>query len=420
MISKSVLGTIIRDQSREFGTPENPVQRSVFKHAVGYGSSAAFIIKGVRRCGKSTMLKQILEAKFKGSYHYFNFDDDRIINFKAEDFQALMEVLTELYGEKRILAFDEIQNVKGWEMFVNRLLRQGHHVFITGSNANLLSKELGTHLTGRHVDMDLYPFSFTEFLAAKGSDFGKKRFYSTSERATMLKMFKDYLIVGGMPEAVMFSNDAVLTQITNDIIQKDIIPRYDIRQSNAFKTILGFLISNASNHMTFRSILNNFDVKSATTIQKYVEYMEETYLLFSIKKYESKVKLLDKNPRKIYCIDNGIIIKNTPSIRDNKGALLENLIAIQLKRLAMECYYYKGAAEADFVLPKEKQVIQVCYELNAGNKEREANGLLEAMGKLKTKEGIILTLDQEQEFIFKNHKVLVKPAWQWLLENEPQ
>ncbi|MDE1810639.1 MAG: ATP-binding protein, partial [Candidatus Micrarchaeota archaeon] len=386
-----------------------------------YTGASAVIVKGVRRCGKSTLLKQILERKFPNSYHYFNFDDDRIIDFKTEDFQTLMEVLTELSGVKKVLAFDEIQNIKGWELFVNRLLREGYHVYVTGSNANLLSKELGTHLTGRHVDIELYPFSFSEFLDAKKIPLPKKKFYSTDETAILSKTFKEYLNSGGMPEAVVFSNEAVLTQILRDIIQKDILTRYDIRQSSVFKTVLNFLIANAANPITFRSVLKNFGLKSATTVQKYIEYMEETYIIFSIKRYEKKIKLLDKNPRKIYCIDNGIIRKNSSSLIENVGQLLENLVAIHLKNYSMECYYYKSStdSEADFVVPKEKLAIQVCYELNSGNMEREAKGLIEAMHELKTKNGIILTLDQEHEFSFRGHKIFTKPVWKWLLENEP-
>lgn len=422
MVSKAILGTIIRDQFKEFKSLEGSVRRSAFNEAISYSGAAAFIIKGVRRCGKSTLLKQILEKRFKGEYHYFNFDDDRIIDFRSEDFQFLMETFIEISGDKKVIAFDEIQNINGWELFVNRLLREGYHVYITGSNADLLSRELGTHLTGRHVDIELYPFSFAEYLDAKNIKYPRSRFYSTGEKAALSRAFKEYLTFGGMPETVMFANESILTQIIRDILQKDIVARYDIRQPSVFKTILSFLISNSANPMTFSSVLKNFGLKSATTVQKYVEYMEETYVIFSSRKYEKKLKLLDKNPKKIYCIDNGIIRKNSPSISDNMGALLENLVAIHLKRLEKEFYYYKGktGAEADFVIPKQKEAIQVCYDLNSSNKEREAKGLIEAMHELKTKVGLILTVDQEETFSFKGHNITTKPTWQWVLETEPE
>lgn len=421
MISKSALGTVITDQMKELESLKDFVPRSVFREAISYSGAAAFVIKGVRRCGKSTLLKQIIKAKFENDFFYFNFDDERIAGFKSEDFQVLMESLIEAFGEKKAVFFDEIQNIQGWELFVNRILRQGYRVFITGSNANLLSKELGTHLTGRHVDIELFPFSFAEFLISKKIGIPEKGFYSTVQKALFSKKFKEYLLGGGMPEAVVFSNDAILTQILNDIIQKDIVGRYSIRKISELKTVLKFLIANAANPITFRSIKNNFGLQSSNTVQKYVEYAEETYLVFTVQKFEKKIKRFDKNPKKVYCIDSGIITKNTPAVIEKKGAILENIVAIQLKRLGKEFYYYKGktGAETDFVIPSEKKAIQVCFELNEKNKERELKGLLEAMQEIKATTAVILTLEQGQEITAENKKITVKPAWEWLLENEP-
>ena len=421
-ITKAVLGTVIKDQLKEFDALEDSVPRSVFPKIAEYKGTAAFVVKGLRRCGKSTLLKQIIEAKFKEDFYYFNFDDERIFGFSAEDFQTLMETFIELFGKRKNIFFDEIQNIEGWELFVNRILRQGYRVFITGSNANLLSKELGTHLTGRHVDIELYPFSFTEFLRAGKENIPKKRFYSTDEKAQLSKRFKGYFENGGMPEVIVFSNDAVLREVINDIIQKDMVNRYNVRKPAELKAVLKFLIANTANTITYRSIINNFKIKSSNTVQKYIEYAEETYLTFTVHRYEKKLKNFDKNPKKIYCVDNGIIRENAPSINEKKGAMLENIVAVHLKRLGKEFYYYKGktsSVECDFILPKEKQAIQVCYNLNQNNQERETKGLLEAMDKIKAKQGLILTLDQEQQTTKENKKITIKPAWQWLLENEP-
>ena len=421
MISKGILRTVIADQLKELESIKDLVPRTIFPAAVSYRGTSAFVVKGVRRCGKSTLLKQLIKAKFGEDFFYFNFDDERIAEFKSEDFQPLMETLIEAFGGKNNVFFDEIQNIRGWELFVNRILRQGYKVFITGSNANLLSKELGTHLTGRHVDIELYPFSFTESLKANGIEIAKKIIYTTEQKAFLSGKFKEYLLRGGMPEVIVFSNEAVLTSVLNDIIQKDISGRYNIRKPGELKTVIKFLIANAANPITYRSIINNFSIKSPNTVQKYVEYAEETYLVFSVQRFEKKIKKFEKNPKKIYCIDNGIIIKNTPGIIEKKGALLENVVAVQLKRLGKEFYYFKGKsnAETDFIVPSEKQAIQVCYELNDENKERELKGLLEAMQETKSAKGLVLTLEQEQEFRKENKKITVKPAWQWLLENEP-
>lgn len=419
MISKTTLRTVIADQLEELESIKDSVTRTVFPVAVSYSGASALVVKGVRRCGKSTLLKQLIKARFGEDFFYFNFDDERIGGFKAEDFQPLMETLVEAFGEKKNVFFDEIQNIKGWELFVNRILRQGYKVFITGSNANLLSKELGTHLTGRHVDLELYPFSFTEFLRAKKIEAPKKGIYSTGQKALLSKSFKEYLTTGGMPEVVVFSNEAVLTTVLTDIIRKDISERYDVRKPSELKTVLKFLIANAANPITYRSIINNFAIKSANTVQKYVEYAEEACLVFTVQKFEKKIKKFDKNPKKIYCVDNGIVTKNTPNAIEKKGALLENMVAVHLKRLGKEFYYFKGRnSEADFVIPAEKQAIQVCYGLDNKNKERETKGLIEAIKETKAATGLILTLEQEQEITVQNKKIIIKPAWQWLLENE--
>src|SRR3989338_570011 len=422
MISKQALKTVISDQWKEFESLKDSVPRSVFSKASSYTGASAFVVKGVRRCGKSTLLKQLLKAKFDGNFFYFNFDDDRIAGFITADFQTLIETLIEAYGEKKTVLFDEIQNIAGWELFINRILRQGYKVFITGSNANLISKELGTHLTGRHVDIELYPFSFCEFLKANKIEVPRKGFYSTEQKAQLSKKFKEYILKGGMPEPVVLKNEEMLTQVFNDIVQKDIVTRYNPRKPSELKIVLKFLLANVSNPITYRSIQSNFNIKSANTIQKYTEYAEETYLVFSVQRFEKTLKKFDKNPKKIYCVDNGLILKNTPTILERKGALLENIDAVQLKRIGKEFYYYKNKSshnEADFVVPDEKTAIQVCYELTDTNKERELKGLTDAMKETKANTGHILTLEQEQEIEYNDKKIPVKPVWQWLIETEP-
>lgn len=414
MISKSVLRTVASDQIKELEKLQDFVPRDVFQEAkLESGGNSAFVVKGVRRCGKSTFLKQLMNAKFPNNFFYFDFDDERILDFEANDFQSLVEVLIELFGNKKAILLDEIQNIHGWELFVNRLIREGYKIFITGSNANLLSKELGTHLTGRHTDIELFPFSFKEFLISRKVDF--KDTFSTQQKVTLLKNFAEYLSKGGMPESVLFSNETILSQIFNDIVQKDILGRYKIRKPNELKAILKFLISNTSNPVTYRSLKNNFAINSSNTVQKYSEYAQETYIIFIVKKFEKKVKKLEKNPIKVYCIDNGIVVRNSPQILERKSYLLENLVAVQLERLGKEFYYYKKKGECDFVVPNDKTAIQVCYELNKENKDREVNGLLEAIEEFQTNSGLLLTYDQEEEFKVSKKTIKVLPVWKWLL-----
>lgn len=421
MIPKTILGTILKDQAQQFALLTDTVPRSILPFASTYQGSSAFVIKGLRRCGKSTLLQQISMARSPQDHLYFNFDDERITGFTADDFQTLIEVSIELFGAKNHLYFDEIQNVPGWEVFINRMLREGHCTYITGSNAHLLSSELGTYLTGRHTDIELYPFSFTESLRAQKMDTPTKGIYSTEEKALNLRTFKEYFAYGGMPEVVVHKNEAILSQVVNDIIHRDIVTRHNIRKPTELKNVIRFLIANTANAITYRSIQNNFRIKSANTIQKYIDYAEETYLLFSVHKYEPKIKQFDKNPKKIYCIDPGVVAHNIPLV-GNQGAVLETIVAIQLKRLGIPFYYFSEArtnAECDFVVPAQRHAIQVCYQLHTNNRERETKGLIEALKLLNTDQGYLLTLDQEEQFVRDGKTIVVKPVWQWLLANEP-
>ena len=418
MIQKSLMRTVIQDQLTEIERLDHIVPRDAFDLGLSYNGSSAFIIKGIRRCGKSTMLKQIINARFWDSFFYFNFDDKRISGFAVEDFQVLMETFMELFGDMKNVFFDEIQNVKGWELFINRLLREGYRVFITGSNSNLLSMEFGTHLTGRHVDMELYPFSFLEFLSARSIDLPRNN-YSTQWKATAGKLFYEYYLSGGMPDSVVSGSNSVLTQLINDIIQKDVMNRHNIRKFPEIRNILRFLMSNVSNEITFRSISRNLGVKSENTVKKYMDYLQETYIIFEVKRFDRKLKGAGKSPRKVYCIDNGIILRNVPNLYKNNGALLENLVAVELKRTGRKFYYYRhdSNTQVDFFLPLDRELIQVSFELNDQNIDREIRGLERASSEIDANRFLILTMDPEREIFRNGLKIEVKPVWRWLMEN---
>ncbi|MCL5930477.1 MAG: ATP-binding protein [Candidatus Thermoplasmatota archaeon] len=419
MLGRYTINLVVADQIRELDSRRTTVRRSLFYRSVSHSGSSALIVKGIRRTGKSTLMKQIMVEKYPDAFYYVNFDDDRLAGFSTEDFQSLMEVFLDLFGRRRAIFLDEIQNVKGWELFVNRLLREGYTVYITGSSANLLSKELGTHLTGRHTDLELYPFSFFEFLTAKGLRPNRLDYQSTEGRVNIEKMFREYMHRGGMPEAVIYNNESVLRQIVLDIIQRDILGRYSILKLNELKMISRFLISNAGKEITYRSISRNFGI-SEHTVQKYIEYLGETYVIFEVKRYDRKIKVLEKNPRKIYCVDNGIITSNIPSLPNGEGALLENLVAVHLKRIGKEAYYFRdrNGSEADFYIPGTGEILQVCYDLNDRSAKRELIGLERAARYLRPKNAVILTYNQEREIHIEDLNVSVKPAWKWFLETE--
>lgn len=421
MYSKSGLAEVAKDQLEEFDRLKDFVIREKLSALRSYTGRSALVVKGVRRCGKSALLKQLMTSQFANNFFYFNFDDDRILGFQAKDFQTLMESFLETFGRKSAVFFDEIQIVHGWELFINRLLREDYRVFITGSNADLLSRELGTHLTGRHTDFELYPFSFTEFLNSKKIS-APKGALSTHERVAISKAFSEYLARGGMPEAIVFDNDASLSQVINDIIQKDVVRRYSIRKPGEFRNILNFLLNNIGNRITFNSISENFEIQSPNTVQKYVKYAEEAYLIFTISRFDKKIKRLEKHAKKVYCVDNGIVAKNSIAIIQKQGALLENLVAIELKRRGQRFYYYinKNSSETDFVVDGKKSplAIQVCLDpSDPKTREREERALISTMEELELYSGIIITQDYEETKKEGKKKIEYIPAWKWLIQN---
>ncbi len=425
MVNRAELLNILADQNRSLDLARSSIPRHDLDRVANYAGKSALILKGVRRCGKSTILKQFMNLKFSKPF-YVNFEDERLVDFRVEDFQKVVECLTELFGSQSVFFFDEIQNIKYWEKFVHRLLEMGNRVYLTGSNSELLSKELGTHMTGRHVDFEIFPFSFQEFLAFKNFSIAGNSKYLTEKRSELSAFFKEYLEKGGMPEPVISGSLDVFGSIVEDIVQKDIIKRYNLRKAEELNKIVLFLISNVSKMISFKSIAGNFGVSSPSTAERYVSYLEDTYLIFTVRKFERKLKQFDKNPKKIYCIDNGIVSKKSVKLAGHSGALLENLVAVQLRKSGFRQFYYinKNGTETDFVLVDsndlEKKVlhaIQVCVDpediLTRG---REEKALLATLNAENLEKGSIITLDFEQEVEINGKKISYVPAWKWLLE----
>ena len=418
-MNRTELKEIILDQnSRQ--EQENLVDREIFSKVESYiKNDFVIIISGIRRCGKSTLLAQIRK---KHSGYYLNFDDERLINFKVEDFKILEELFIELYGEKKMFYFDEIQNIPMWEMFVRRLHDERKKVFITGSNASILSRELGTHLTGRHLMLQMFPFSFKEFLYLKKFELNKNSVYITVSRAKIKKNFADYFISGGFPEYLKELNTDYLKTLYENIVYRDILVRYKIPNEKNLKELVYLAINNISKEISFNSLKKILGLGSSTTVKNYFDYLENSFLIFLVSKFDYSLRKQMYYNKKVYCIDNGLAKCLGFRVTPDNGKLLENIAFIELKRKGKEIYYYSDKKECDFVIKdrtKLTQVIQCCYELTRDNKEREIEGLTEAMDKFKLKAGLILTYDQEEEMKLKgNRKIVIKPVWKWLLEKE--
>ncbi len=360
------------------------------------------VISGIRRCGKSTLMDQI-KHRYRGGISYFNFEDPRVHDFEVEDFQKLDEVI----GSKiKTYFFDEIQNVPSWEIYVRQLHDRGKKVFITGSNASLLSKELGTRLTGRHLRHELFPFSYPEFLL-----------YSKSKNTP--RAFEDYLQHGGFPEYLRDRNEEMLHMLLKDIVSRDIAIRYGIKNTRTLMDITLFLLSNVGKEVTYNSLRKSFQVGSANTVSDYLSWLEDTYLVFFLTRFSWSAKNRAVNPRKVYAIDTGMINANSLSFSKDKGRLLENIVYLFLRKRNYELSYFREQAECDFVVfekGKCKMVMQVCQQLHNENKDRETRGLLEAMEFFGLKTGMIITQSQSDVLSFDNKTIELKPVHQFLME----
>ncbi len=372
------------------------------------------IISGIRRCGKSTILSQLRQNI---NSYYINFDDDRLIDFKLQDFQTMYELLIELFGEKDTFIFDEIQNIPAWERFIRRLHDENKKVYITGSNATMLSKELGTHLTGRHISLNLYPFSFKEFCSFKKQETSIKNITS-KQRAKFKRLFNEYFNLGGFPEYLQTKKQEYLQTLYQNILYRDILKRYNIPQETPLKLTTTYTASNVSKELSFNQIRKLANLTSATTIKEYFSYLENSFLCFLISRYDSSLKKQTYYAKKAYFIDPAMIKILGFRSSNDYGRILENIVFLELKRQNKEIYFHKQKNECDFLIKKGLKItkaIQVTKLLNDNNKKRELNGLLEAMKQHKLKTGLILTENESDQLSIENKKITIMPIWEWLL-----
>lgn len=422
-MQKSLLKEIILEQEKERKDLDLGIKRT----ALDFVSKQiplphAVIISGIRRCGKSTLLNQAINNFYKQSVYYLNFEDERLIDFEVADFNSLYEVFLELYGERKVFCFDEIQNAPQWEVFVRRMQNKGYKFFITGSNASLLSKELGTKLTGRCVSIELYPFSFMEYLSFKGYELQKNALSYTTERATIKKHFSEYLKHGGMPEYLKYKDSTLLKRVYEDILYRDIVARYDIRQVKALRELGLYLLSNIGGLFSYNNLAKMLGLGSMNTIKSYADYLENSFLVSLVNRFSYSLKQQLVANKKICCIDNGLAESIAFQFSKNKGKFLENLVFLELRRRHPETYYYKTAnsLEVDFLTrdgEKDISLIQVADNLeNEKTRKREIDALAYAMDELKIKKALILTEDTEEEIKLKGKVILAQPVYKWLLE----
>ena len=375
------------------------------------------LVTGPRRAGKSVLTLLLLKDK---NFAYLNFDDEQLLENFNED--TVMQALLEVYPNFEYLLLDEIQNLEHWDVWVSKLYRRGYNLLVTGSNAKLLSSEMGTVLTGRYLEIEVLPFSLTECFRFKHHEWVAEL---PEEKAGLMLQVEDYMRYGGYPEIINSREitESYLSSLFDSIILKDIAKRYKIRKTTELYQLATYLVSMFCNEFTYSSLKDDLNFSSKSTLQKFCDYLQQTYLFFYLPRYNNKLKLMQKASQKVYVVDNGFLASSAFQISENRGRLLENLVFLELLRRKNKVgeiiFYYRSRndRETDFVIREKfhvRQLIQVCYDMTAKKTvKREVESITECAGELKCDNLLIITWDQE-DVIEKGGKTInVVPYYKW-------
>ena len=410
---------LLQKRELDLRTKETYVQRDAI--VPGKESKLIKVIIGPRRAGKSFFTIHWLTDE--GPFGYVNFDDEQLTGDQTTS--DIVPAIESVYGNVSTLLLDEVQNLPNWELFVNRLSRQGYNLYVTGSNAHLLSKDLATHLTGRHTVTTILPFSYREYIRFEGGNL------TESEYREYLDQYSE---TGGYPEPLVtnINHKEYLSRLFDAIIFKDIIRRYRVRDPQGLGDLATYLCSNSASEYSVHRLTQVTGCKSDLTVKKYLQYLEEAFLFFSVPRFSFKVREQLSSHKKIYCIDNGFITAKGFRVSENKGKLYENLVAIALKHQEfldnLRVFYWKNpqGEEVDFVVQRGLQVselIQVCVDAqDYATRQREMRALVKAGRDLNCDRLLILTREEEgeEEFEWFGMKGVVRmvPLWKWLLGRE--
>ncbi len=422
-IDKRTLEVVLSDQKIEI---ENRARRHLCvrseENLVDLNSPQAQVVIGVRRSGKSTLCLQTL-VRAKVRFAYVDFDDERLATLGVNQLNDVLEVLYKIYEKFEHIFLDEIQNVDGWPLFVNRLLRTGMHVILTGSNAKLLSNDLATHLTGRSSEIALYPFSFGEYCDMKGVDYRRR---TTQGIAMQRKAFDDYLQQGGFPELLQIKNSKTyIKNLLNNILTRDIEQRYKISYRAQFENLAHHILNISPCVPASADLANLFGFQSVHTVHNYLKYLKEAYLLVGVKKYSRKSRVRTVG-EKIYAIDVALMNQRDNAFAgENLGWRLETVVLIHIlrkcKNEGWDIYYLKErSGECDFVVcdgNRVLQCIQVSYDISLEKtRKREIDGLLLANKKTQCENLLLLTDHAYEEFEKDGHRILIRPVYEWAAE----
>lgn len=381
------------------------------------------VVLGPRRAGKSFFATHTFKP---AEAAYVNFDDENLL--KVENYNEIIQGALEVYGKTKYLLLDEVQNIPNWELLVNRLHREGYNLLVTGSNSKLLSKELATHLTGRHLPLELLPFSFKEFLRYKNFTEDTQKIMLKETKAELLGYLDSFMKNGGFPELIIheLKPETYLAPFIESLLFKDVIKRYKLRKADQVYNLETYLINNAANEFTYKRLANNLGMRSWATVVKYMAYLEEAYLLVILGRYSHKTAERLKSPKKVYMIDNGLITAKAVQLSRDNGKLMENLVFTELLKKGLrpnlELFYYKtrNNKEIDFVIKRGQvvtELMQVAYDCSSLEvSEREIKALLEAKEELRPEKLTVLTWDEKKLVNKKGVSINFVPLWQWLTD----
>jgi len=386
-----------------------------------------YVLVGLRRAGKSYLLYQQMQRLIREGHNikeflYFNFEDDRINSLLLEDLDLIKTCYEEMYDCRPIFFLDEIQLIDKWEKFARRLADQKYRVYVTGSNAKMLSSEIATTLGGRYMVKEVFPFSFGEFLCFSKIDIRQPNVLYIENKAIQ-KVFDAYFRQGGLPEVLQVQDKrAWLSSLFNRIVFGDLITRYQIRNDFALKILVRKLaesVKQPSSYTRLANVVSSVGKKiSVDTVIDYVRYMEESWLILPFENISAKLNEKESN-RKYYLTDNGIM---NLFLTDPNTSLLENIVAINLRRYyGKEVYFYNSQIEVDFYVPDESLAVQVCYSLqDVETRDREFEALLKMSNRLNVNYLMAITKDEESEVEYHNKTIRIVPVWKWLLSLETQ
>jgi hypothetical protein len=419
-ITKDSLASALKEQAESFQARDLGVEREILEELKKTISAPQVtVITGLRRVGKSTLLAQIANKYLKDGYYFVNFEDERLLNFQVKDFDLLHETLISMFGEKQTFLFDEIQNVPEWERFVRRLHDEGYKFIVTGSNASLLSQELGTRLTGRSIRVELFPFSFQEFLSFKEVKIPDLKVLTTKQKGQLLNLTKEYIVSGGIPDSLKYPELEIHKTLYDDVLYRDVATRYKLDNVKSLKELAFYLISNISTLVSFNKLKELLKLGSVNTVKSYIDYLENSWLFFVVNKYAYSVKEQQIAAKKIYGIDTGLASSVGFSFSENMGKLMENVVYLQLRRNHQDIYYYKTIQdyEVDFFLPKENTFIQVSQNFDTLEiQERELRAFVSAaQEQKKVMTHLIVTERAKQSIDNEGLHIEVVPLYEWLL-----